>query len=535
MSLAAIAFFTLLILMADERCQVSGAVSIGINNSILFSWASAITQAILAVVRLTVGLFLAQGSVGSSAIRRSFQGGLVFGAVKLLCVLLTVQYSDVDQFHHVHKHKANFQALLWIFQDFLQALLYGVLIVHSRRKGNSKRRRGVLLYATFEALAYATFAAVGVLYYVGVGSTSAQCLQISTLAWHFSLWPIVLYLSLQADSKLWRQFPVDHDRVFHDTKEALLGHTLHQEVQVIDFENLELQEQIGRGGTAVVFKGVLYDAETNQPVAAAIKAHHCKLLDVKMLGRLCTEVNILTAIQHANIIHIFGICISPPNINLVMEFAEHGSVYDVATMGQVLFSDAQKAQFVCDCVHGLHRLHTNSPTPVLHCDLKSLNLLLVEDWTLKLADFGESSLASDTKGHKPGCTVNWSSPEVLRGEEYTSASDIYSLAMCVYEIHSGKVPFEHIEDRLEIAQMVTNGDRPMLPLDDTFELDPAVVVLLQRSWDADREERPSIDEWVECAERHVGLTSRASHGNASTSGIRQNSAPAYDPISSPSR
>jgi serine/threonine protein kinase len=92
--------------------------------------------------------------------------------------------------------------------------------------------------------------------------------------------------------------------------------------------------------------------------------------------------------------------------------------------GGSAFSAAQRSHFVLDCVRGLHRLHSNSPTPVLHCDLKSLNLLLSDDWVMKLAgmhhhtlpdhplhahtlhttDFGESAYATDLANHRPAGT-----------------------------------------------------------------------------------------------------------------------------------
>jgi serine/threonine protein kinase len=312
---------------------------------------------------------------------------------------------------------------------------------------------------------------------------------------------------------------------------------------VLDFCNLVTNNKIGAGGTATVFRGQYHE------VNVAVKVHNLANLDRKMVRQTLREVNILSQIRHTNIIWLLGLCISPPQIHVVMELAENGSLYDLTEAG-VTFTDTLKHYFVRDCVRGLHRLHTN-PIPVMHCDLKSLNLLLSAEWLLKLADFGESSFATDLAGHTPGVTANWSPPEVLRNEPYTWMSDVYSLAMCVYEIHSGMIPFHEISSRFTIARMVEAGKRPPLPAvaesvppvpqegsgsdtgsgnskDDesggggrrskrsegveSMAADMRELVL--RSWDADPCRRPTMAEWVECAENQMDDGDRRSFGDS---------------------
>jgi serine/threonine protein kinase len=145
----------------------------------------------------------------------------------------------------------------------------------------------------------------------------------------------------------------------------------------------------------------------------------------------------------------------------------------------------------------------------MHCDLKSLNLLLSSEWLLKLADFGESSMVTDLAGHVPGVTANWSAPEVLRSEPYTWMSDVYSLAMCVYEIHTGVIPYHNIKSRFTIARRVEEGVRPAIDANTTMPKSMQELVL--QSWEGDPTQRPTIEQWLSCAEQHVNADDRRSN------------------------
>ena len=85
-------------------------------------------------------------------------------------------------------------------------------------------------------------------------------------------------------------------------------------------------------------------------------------------------------------------------------------------------------------------LHKNK---MLHCDMKSQNILLTEDGTVKLCDFGlsryQEKFESDNHG-KIG-TPHWMAPEILRQDKYTEASDVYSYGVIMWEMITGKIPY----------------------------------------------------------------------------------------------
>ncbi|KAG5186206.1 kinase-like domain-containing protein, partial [Tribonema minus] len=106
---------------------------------------------------------------------------------------------------------------------------------------------------------------------------------------------------------------------------------------------------------------------------------------------------------------------------------------------------------------------------VLHRDLKSLNVLIFNDWTATLCDFGFAELNSWTtstmsKQGKVIGTYNWTAPEVIRDEhpKKTPPANVYSTGMVIYEILSTKVPLaEHT--LLKVARAVTEQQRPSVP------------------------------------------------------------------------
>merc|ERR1712087_776836 len=91
-------------------------------------------------------------------------------------------------------------------------------------------------------------------------------------------------------------------------------------------------------------------------------------------------------------------------------------------------------------------LHVNN---IVHCDLKSSNVLLNGPHQVKLCDFGLSRILGKETLEEQACiaigcvgTHHWMAPEVLRGEEYSKASDVYSFGMVVWEMVSRKIPFD---------------------------------------------------------------------------------------------
>lgn len=172
---------------------------------------------------------------------------------------------------------------------------------------------------------------------------------------------------------------------------------------------------------------------------------------------------------------------------LVMEYMDHGSLYDILHNETFPLEGALILPILRDIARGLRFLHAASPT-VIHGDLKAANVLVDSRFRAKVADFG---LSAKKKVGATG-TPLWMAPELLRGESNTTASDVYSFGIILYEVFSRKDPY-HGEDVSQVLRDVANPrkkKRPRIPL----ACPPAVVPLYTDCIGEDPELRPGFDE-----------------------------------------
>ena len=177
------------------------------------------------------------------------------------------------------------------------------------------------------------------------------------------------------------------------------------------------------------------------------------------------------------------------NIGIVMEYLRC-SLYRAVFIDCTLQDIDKKNTIISQVASALNYLHTHSTGRIAHCDIKSENVLL--DWSNNaiLCDFGLSALknAASTESSVPGIvppgqgTPRYSAPEVLRGELLTMTqllqTDIYSLAVVVFEVMTEEEPFEG----LSVKQLETNvGKGTMQP--ESSKLSQSVDDLLTRCWD----------------------------------------------------
>lgn len=263
------------------------------------------------------------------------------------------------------------------------------------------------------------------------------------------------------------------------------------------------------------------------PTAACVCCSFCMELTREEVDDFASEAAMLASLAHRNVVHTYGVTVLPPSLAIVMEVCGRGSLYDclhratspldIMPRSGATTVTPRQLRLCLGAARGIAWLHNRGR---VHRDIKSLNFLVTQDWTVKIADLGTmvmtsaaaaqagadptrgimgtrevhtlrgASFAEDLSGHdllRPGAaslatddatsapmadtldpvarlraesrarrpprqrlgkpvepatgTLEWVAPEVLRGAAFSEASDVYSLALVLYEILTCKLPF----------------------------------------------------------------------------------------------
>ncbi|EFH40244.1 kinase family protein [Arabidopsis lyrata subsp. lyrata] len=150
--------------------------------------------------------------------------------------------------------------------------------------------------------------------------------------------------------------------------------------------------------------------------------------------------------------------------------------------------------YVFPQARGMNYLHHCTP-PIIHRDLKSSNLLVDRNWTVKVADFGLSRIKHETYlTTKTGRgTPQWMAPEVLRNEAADEKSDIYSFGVILWELVTEKIPWENLNPMQVIGAVGFMNQRLEVPKN----VDPQWISLMESCWHSEPQHRPSFQEIME--------------------------------------
>lgn len=293
-------------------------------------------------------------------------------------------------------------------------------------------------------------------------------------------------------------FLLVEDRTSADENEALAASTgecekllqsAREEKWFIEFRDVELLLRIGSGAFGEVWKAKWKKQEV------AVKKMH-EVVSPMALQDFMREAALLSKFRHPNVIQFFGAASSGDNLFLVTEFAANGSLFDVIHDRKEPLPLERRLRMALDTARGVGYLHSLTPI-VIHRDLKSPNLLVMDDWTVKVSDFGTSKWIEKTATMTANIgSPMWSAPEVLTQSQYSEKADIFSFAIILWELltlktlYPGKLGFQLA---IEVG---TEGLRPELPTDLPDSVTP-LVDLMQRAWAEEPHDRPPMSAIVE--------------------------------------
>ncbi|KAH7649847.1 Ser Thr kinase [Cryptosporidium bovis] len=253
----------------------------------------------------------------------------------------------------------------------------------------------------------------------------------------------------------------------------------------IPANELNLKCRIGEGGYGKVYKAFW----TTKGIMVAVKAFRRR--DKSTLAReFYSELTIVSRIRHPNVTLFLGVVLSPLYC-LVTELVPCGSLFDLLHIKNEILTSTQLIKISREICYGMAYLHENG---VLHCDLKSSNILLSNNYDVKIGDFGLSTLMESPLETRKmlGCigTHHWMAPEILRGEGFTKSADVYSFGTILWEMLTKKIPNEELAVNHIIASVGYGNRRPNLPKD----IPSTLKVIICKTWEKNVHKRPSFKQ-----------------------------------------
>lgn len=231
----------------------------------------------------------------------------------------------------------------------------------------------------------------------------------------------------------------------------------------------EIQELIGVGGMAYVYKA--YDIIDDRTVAI-------KILKEEFLGnqdfmrRFKNESKAIAMLDHPNIVKVYSVSFGDRMQYIVMEYIDGVTLKEYMDHQEAL-SWKEAIHFTTQILKALHHAHENG---IIHRDIKPQNIMLLQDGTIKVTDFGIARFSDSqtrTMTDKAIGSVHYIAPEQARGELTDGKTDVYSVGVMLYEMITGQLPFE-ADNAVSVAIMQLQTD-PKPPR----EINPAIPVGLE--------------------------------------------------------
>ncbi|KAG5056639.1 hypothetical protein AAZX31_05G029100 [Glycine max] len=277
-------------------------------------------------------------------------------------------------------------------------------------------------------------------------------------------------------------------------------------------ESLDEENLVGSGGFGTVYRMVMND---------------CGTFAVKQIDRSCEgsdqvferELEILGSIKHINLVNLRGYCRLPSSRLLIYDYVALGSLDDLLhenTQQRQLLNWNDRLKIALGSAQGLAYLHHECSPKVVHCNIKSSNILLDENMEPHISDFGLAKLLVDENAHVTTVvagTFGYLAPEYLQSGRATEKSDVYSFGVLLLELVTGKRPTDPSfvkrglnvvgwmntllrENRMEdvVDKRCTDADAGTLEV---------ILELAARCTDGNADDRPSMNQVLQLLEQEV--------------------------------
>ena len=261
-----------------------------------------------------------------------------------------------------------------------------------------------------------------------------------------------------------------------------------QGVNEIDYTELKIEEEIGKGGFATIYKGKW------RGTTVAIKRLFDPNVTESQMEEVRNEILTMATLRHPKITLLLGICRKPPNICIVMECCKI-SLFSLLHKSSVDLPLAQRLRIARDIANAYSFMHASG---VVHRDLKSHNILLMEGNQVKLCDFGLTRYKADlNKGSMQySGTPAYMALELFQKKGYDETVDVFAFGTLLWELVSRQVPYEGLDPDL-IKKKLLEGGALAIP----YNCPAEVAALINSCRSNVPDKRPSFEQILEVLEK----------------------------------
>ncbi|TKY69518.1 Receptor protein kinase FERONIA [Spatholobus suberectus] len=226
-------------------------------------------------------------------------------------------------------------------------------------------------------------------------------------------------------------------------KSSFCCHFSMREIKVATY-NFDDALLIGIGGFGNVYKGSFDGGVTYVAIKRA------NPMSEQGVSEFETEILLLSQLRHNNLVSLLGYCNEDGEMILVYDFMANRTLCDhlhLRQRDQPPLSWIQRLEICIGVARGLHYLHTGTKHKIIHCDIKTTNILLDHNWVPKISDFGLSKacypsiITTNIKG-----SIGYLDPECYQSQKLTEKSDLYSLGVVLLEVLSSRPAVSQDED-----------------------------------------------------------------------------------------
>eukprot|EP00253_Pinus_taeda_P035398 PITA_35398 len=234
--------------------------------------------------------------------------------------------------------------------------------------------------------------------------------------------------------------------------------------------NFSAENELGEGGFGSVFKGVLPDGKE-------IAVKRLKIGSRQGDAKFLNEVNVVSRVQHRNLVKLLGCCVESSERLLVYEYLQNSSLDRIIfdTEKSHLLKWRERYEIIVGTARGLAYLHEQSEIRIIHRDIKASNILLDDKQRPKITDFGLAKLFVEDQSHvstRVAGTLGYMAPEYALRGQLTEKADVFSFGVLLLEIVSGRKCRNLVEDSeflIERTWRLYQAERALEIMESTLE------------------------------------------------------------------